>query len=255
MGAKYIIFGIILLITLFLFFYEINRNEGTFVFNNSSHGDNDSMSMQLDVREEYKIFPEVWSQNSPYGTSYEFKVNCFGEYDRLETCFLWDLNLVRVVSPNRTIYNLNKDFNINNYSGEVTRRWVLYGPYNGSLPATGNYTFEYIVDSEGVIVRDVVSYEPNIIGYPTSVIWERRADDLFISWTSPDGIHEDTFYKVILWEEYGTPDIFVSDRFEWNDVNATLPNVPLIDGGNYSVNVAVYFKEGYAFSEYIKFQW
>ncbi len=215
---------------------------------------NDSFFVQSDVRETYKIFPEVWSQHSPYGASYEFKVNCFGDYDNLETCFLWEVDAVRVISPNLSIYELNKDFNVNNYSGEITRRWVLYGPYNGSLPTSGNYTFEYIVN-DIVIVNDSVNYEPSTIGYPRDVFWDRRGNDLYVSWVPPIGVTDGVFYKVIIWEEYGTPDTFVSDRFESESVDALLPNVSFVTGGNYSVNVAVYFKDGYAFSEYVQFEW
>jgi hypothetical protein len=70
------------------------------------------------------IFPEVWSQHSPYGQGYEFKVNCIGNYTILDECFLWDLDSVHVHTPENASFSLKKDFNINNYSGEVTRRWV-----------------------------------------------------------------------------------------------------------------------------------
>ena len=208
---------------------------------------------ELSKFEQYKIFPEVWSQNSPYGTSYEFKVNCFGEYDKLETCFLWNIDEVNVISPNDSVFKLEKDFNINNYSKEITRRWVLYGPYNGSLPLLGNYTFKFI-KNDSVLIEDNIEYKESILGYPTNVRLERRDADLYVSWNAPFGINDEMFYKVIIWEEFGTPDLFVSDRFYWNVTSAVLNNVSLIDGGNYSVNVAVYFKEGYAFSEYVKFQ-
>lgn len=213
-----------------------------------------NLTGERDVRSQYKFFPEVWSQNSPYGQSYEFKVNCFGDYDLLEECFLWDLDAVRVISPNSTIYNLNKDFNVNNYSGEITRRWVLYGPYNSSLPSNVNYTFEFIQDGD-VKVKDNVNYLSSLIDFPVNVKWQKTGKDLHVFWTPPHEINEDMFYKVILWELNGTPDVFVSDKFRWDSANATLPNVPLIKGGNYSVNVAVYFKDGYSFSEYVLFEW
>ena len=244
--------GMVFVILLFFFFYGLNNNEKNAI--DYDRIANQSLIRQFDVRETYKIFPEVWSQHSPYGSSYEFKVNCFGDYEKLEECFLWNVDSVRVVPPNSTIYNLNKDFNVNNYSGEITRRWVLYGPYNASLPSKGNYTFEFIIN-DSLIVKDVVFYEPSMIGYPTGVSWERRVDDLYVSWVPPEGVGEDDFYKVIVWEEYGTPDTFISNRFNGLKVDAVLPNVPFIEEGNYSVNVAVYFKDGYAFSEYIKFQW
>jgi hypothetical protein len=68
------------------------------------------------------IHPEVWSHNSPRGASYEYKVNCGANYEILETCFLWDLDQVIVITPGGRTFELNKDFNINTYSGEITRR-------------------------------------------------------------------------------------------------------------------------------------
>ncbi len=235
-----------------MFFILENKNAGNEEIIVSDYNLTDVK--ELSKFEQHKIFPEVWSQNSPYGESYEFKVNCFGDYVQLKECFLWDIDEVRVISPNLTIYNLNKDFNINNYSGETTRRWVLYGPYNSSLPTSGNYTFQFIKNGI-LIVEDIVEYDSSLIGYPKNVNWKRRGSDLYVSWTPLFNMADDMFYKVIVWEEYDTPDVFISDRFSWNVTNATLPNVPLINGGNYSVNVAVYFKDGYAFSEYVKFQW
>ncbi len=247
-----LIFCLLLIIILGVFFTLENKDiisEEIIIENYTSNN-----VQELSKFEQHKIFPEIWSQNSPYGESYEFKVNCFGDYDSLETCFLWDIDEVNVISPNLTIYNLNKDFNINNYSGEITRRWVLYGPYNGSLPVSGNYTFQFIKNGS-LIIEDIVEYRKSILGYPKNVNWKRNENDLYVSWIPLIGMTEDMFYKVIVWEEYGTPDLFISDRFFWNATDAILNDVPLIDGGNYSVNVAVYFKEGYAFSEYVKFEW
>ncbi len=248
----FILLAIFILLGVLFFAQQKNDNSNGEILFNETVDLNDSK--ELSKFEQHKIFPEVWSQNSPYGESYEFKVNCFGDYVQLKECFLWDIDSVRVISPNLTIYNLNKDFNINNYSGETTRRWVLYGPYNSSLPTSGNYTFQFIKHGS-LIVEDIVEYDSSLIGYPKNVDWKRRGRDLYVSWTPLFNMADDMFYKVIVWEEYGTPDVFVSDRFDWNVTNATLPNVPLINGGNYSVNVAVYFKDGYAFSEYVKFQW
>ncbi len=250
---KVLLIFCLLLIIIFSVFFTLEDNDiisEDIMIENYTLND----ARELSKFEQHKVFPEVWSQNSPYGASYEFKVNCFGDYDLLETCFLWDLDDVNVISPNGSVFELEKDFNINNYSGEVTRRWVLYGPYNGSLPLSGNYTFQFI-KNRIVMFEDTIEYRKSIFGYPKNVNWERRNDDLYVSWSPLTGMTEDMFYKVIIWEEYGTPDTFVSDRFYWNVTDAILNNVPLIDGGNYSVNVAVYFKYGYSFSEYIKFEW
>ena len=141
MKLKIILIFIILII---IAFFVFDLNEEAEIEEDSIINQTIPVNEMLNVRDKYKIFPEVWSQHSPYGQSYEFKVNCFGDYKILNECFLWNIDEVKVISPNNTVYSLNKDFNINNYSGEITRRWVLYGPYNGSLPVAGNYTFQYL---------------------------------------------------------------------------------------------------------------
>lgn len=200
------------------------------------------------------IYPEVWSQKSPLGESYEFKVNCAGIYDKLEECFLWELTAVKVTSPDGVQYELEKDFNVNDYSGEVTRRWVLYGPEQAVLPESGTYLFEYLKSGE-VIFSQNVGYTQSKINYPTNVRWERSGGDLYVSWIPPEGVKSNMWYKVILWNESGTPDLFISDQFDWNDDEALMKDVPLIENDEYSVNVAIYFPDGYAYSEYIPVIW
>jgi len=207
------------------------------------------------VKSSEEIAPEVWSQKSPAGESYEFKVNCLGNYDQLEECFLWDLTGVRVTDPNGRTYELEKDFNVNEYSGEITRRWVLYGPAEGAkLPPAGIYLFEYIRDG-GTVFTQQLDYSPSTIGYPTGVSWEKRDGDLYVSWTPPEGVDSSMWYKVLVWNEAGTPDLFISDTFDWDAREAVLKDVTLKKGGTYSLNVAVYYPDGYAYSKYAIFEW
>ncbi len=64
------------------------------------------------------IFPEVWSQSSPEGDSYEFKVNQFMNDDiELEVGFLSTMDHVMVTDPSGRTFELERDFNINEYSG------------------------------------------------------------------------------------------------------------------------------------------
>ncbi|MEK6949108.1 MAG: hypothetical protein AABX34_02730 [Nanoarchaeota archaeon] len=201
-----------------------------------------------------KIHSEVWSQNSPQGESYEFKVNCFGDYPKLEDCFLYNLSMVAVVAPDGKKYQLNKDFNINSYSGEVTRRWVLYGPEGGNLPISGNYTFEFAEDGK-VILADTIEYIQNKISFPTGIMWERKGNDLYVEWVPPAGVEDSMWYKVIAWNLPGTPQIFISKVFSWDAQSALLENVTFTEMGNYSLNVAIFFKEGYAYSNYTLLTW
>jgi hypothetical protein len=85
-----------------------------------------------------EIYPQVWSQHQDGGAepdirSWEYKVNCAnGATSHTDFCFLSDLSSVTVTDPNNNVIALDKDFNTNLFSGEVTRRWVKYGPSNGS---------------------------------------------------------------------------------------------------------------------------
>jgi len=49
--------------------------------------------------------------------------------------------------------------------------------------------------------------------------------------------------------------VFISNVFNWDVDTAVLREVPLIIGGTYSLNVAIYFDDGYAYSEYVIFDW
>lgn len=233
-----------------------NKSITSKIYDRPHISNNSANNSQTKSKEEplVQIYPEVWSQHSPLGESWEFKVNCFGIYSKLEECFLWDLDLVQVITPTNSRYHLKKDFNVNNYSGEVTRRWVLYGPANESLPVSGNYTFLYSKHNT-TIYTQTISYAQSKIAYPTNVKWSRKANDLYVTWTRPFGVDKTMNYKVIIWNEYGTPQSFVSKVFPWDAQEGTLQSVPFIEGGNYSLNVAIFFKGGYAYSEYVKFTW
>jgi hypothetical protein len=200
------------------------------------------------------IWPEVWSQHAPGVASYEFKVNCLGPGAVDDPCFLSDLSAVTVETPDGRTFVLAKNFNLNAYSGEVTRRWVLYGPRDGGLPSGGDYIFRYVRGATQVLEQRV-PYAPSVIDYPKDVKWSRSGNDLHVTWTPPAGVGPGMTYKVILWAEFGTPDTLVSLVFPWDASEGTLPELPLVQGGQYSMNVAVFFRDGYAYSEYVKLTW
>lgn len=206
------------------------------------------------VQQSHGIWPQVWSQHAPGVDSFEFKVNCDSTDSVDEPCFLSDLDAVEVVTPDARTFALERDFNVNEYSGEVTRRWVLYGPPDGALPAPGEYRFRYLRDGVALLEQPVL-YEPAAIDFPTNVEWEREAGSLRVTWTAPAGVAPGMHYKVILWNEAGTPDAFVSLVFPWDATMGLLPDVPFVDGGTYSLNVAVFFDDGYAYSEYVPVDW
>ena len=159
-----------------------------------------------------RTYPEVWSSNGPDGQTYEFKVNCSGNHDILETCYLFALSDVIVIDPTGAEFELSKDFNVNAYSGEVTRRWVLYGPSNQGAPTPGEYIFRYYRSGE-LDLEESVDYTPEIVGYPRDVSWIRDGSDLLVSWVPPGRVTQDMWYKVLVFPEDGE---VISLQFDWN---------------------------------------
>ena len=172
------------------------------------------------------VLPQVWSQNSPYGASYEFKVNDVQLLKKeLETGFLSTIDGVVVTDPKGRTFTLERDFNINEYSGEVTRRFVLYGPPDGGLPESGKYRFAFNKAGKIVSVK-TVDYEQSKLGYPTEVRWERRGEDLHVEWTPPPDVGKENWYKVIVWDtedDWETPTSLV---FDWDASDGLLEDVP-----------------------------
>ncbi len=200
-----------------------------------------------------RIYAEVWSYNGADGQSYEYKVNCTGDYPSLETCFLWDLDQVVVTSPGGQTFQLEKDFNIQSYSGEVTRRWVLYGQPGEGLPETGLYVFTFIRDGVTVLVRSI-AYERSIVPIATNVVVTQVGGDLHVSWKPPEGITPDTGYKVLVYEA-NTWVYAASMSFPGDSHEATLPNPPLVPGRRYELNVMLGGNHGYSASEHVFFTW
>ncbi len=201
------------------------------------------------------ILPQVWSQSSPEGDSYEFKVNQFiNNNGELEVGFLSTMDRVKVTDPGGRTFELERDFNINEYSGEITRRFVLYGPPDGGLPETGKYRFDFLVGDEIKLTKHV-DYTQDYLEYPTGVKWERRGSDILVEWTPPPDATRTNWYKVLIWSFGDTPPQFVSLRFDGDASSGLLEDVPFIEGGTYQLNVAFYSNVGYAYSEYFNFLW
>jgi len=201
------------------------------------------------------IYPQVWSQSSPEGDSYEFKVNQFIKDDtELEVGFLSTMDRVMVTDPSGRTFELERDFNINEYSGEITRRFVLYDPSDGDLPETGKYRFIFLIGDEVKLTKHV-DYVQDNLEYLTGVKWERREDDIFVEWTPPSDATRKNWYKVLIWNIGDTPQQFVSLRFDGDVSSGLLEKVPCIEGGTYQLNVAFFSNVGYAYSEYYNFIW
>lgn len=205
----------------------------------------------------HSIWPQVWSQHAPGVKSWEYKVNCNGS-SQVEShtvpCFLSDLTAVNVEAPDGSVTELDFDFNTNEYSGEITRRWVKYGPPEGSLPERGDYIFRYWRGDE-LAYEQAIPYASDTISFPTGVQWRRAGDDLVVDWTPPPEADSSMSYKAIIWQVEDTPPVLVSKLLDWDALSGVLEDVPLIEGGSYSLNVALYFSDGYAYSDYVIFDW
>ncbi|MBI4022997.1 hypothetical protein HY375_02445 [Candidatus Berkelbacteria bacterium] len=199
------------------------------------------------------IFAEVWTKNGYDGASYEYKVNCGSNYATLQECFLWDLTRVTVTAPNGTVYDLAKDFNVNSYSGEITRRWVLYGPAGGGLPVAGSYTFTYS-KGESVAHTASLNYSPEVVAPPTGITYERTGNDITIRWQAPTGISNTMWYKPSI-DPPGNDRAIINKVSAWNETSATLTDVPVSAGEQVEINVAVFFPGGYAYPPPIKATW
>jgi hypothetical protein len=151
-------------------------------------------------------------------------------------------------------FELNRDFNINEYSGEVTRRFVLYGPEEAELPKTGKYRFDFFRGGE-IVLTQYVDYTQSNLGHPIDISWERRENDVFVQWTPPPNVGKKNWYKVLIWNIGDTPEAFVSLKFHGDAVSGLLENVPLVENGEYRLNVAVFSGVGYAYSHYYYFRW
>ena len=193
----------------------------------------------------------MWSSNGYDGQTYEYKVNCFGDYKDLEACFLFDLTKVEVINPSGSEFDLEKDFNINAYSGEVTRRWVLYGPPRQGLPIPGQYRFKYYRGAE-LVLEQVVGYKSEKADFPRNVSWHREGSDLVVRWTPPEGVTPGMWYKVLVFPEVGE---LISLQFDWDVSEARLEDTPLEEGELAEINVAIFFSGGYAYSSYIPVRW
>jgi hypothetical protein len=200
------------------------------------------------------IWPQVWSQHAPDVKSWEYKVNCGEASSHTDPCFLSDLTSVEVTTPTGDLIELEKDFNTNEFSGEITRRWVLYGPQDGELPEQGDYVFSYNRGDE-LLYEQLIPYESGVISYPTGVEWRRDGPDIAVTWSPPAEAANDMHYKALIWQVEDTPDVFISNVFDWDADTVVLKDVPMIVGGKYSLNVAIFFDDGYAYSEYIILEW
>lgn len=169
----------------------------------------------------YGIWPQGWSQHSPAVKSWEYKVNCGEASSHTDPCFLSDLSSVRVTTPAGELIELGKDFNTNEFSGEITRRWVLYGPEDGNLPDQGDYVFSYNRGDE-LVYEQVIPYDSGVISYPTGVEWRRSGQDIVVTWNPPAEAEKGMWYKPIIWQVEDTPEVLISDVFDWDADTAVL---------------------------------
>ena len=199
------------------------------------------------------VYPQVWSQNTPWGKAYEYKVNCDKNFQTLETCFLWDIDQVVVTTPHGVKYSLNKDFNIESYSGETTRRWVLYGPVGSGLPENGTYIFTFFRNNQIEFTQEV-DYSQSFLDWPTEVTVKQEGSGLHVKWLPPQGVTNETTYKVIITDKQ-SGQMAASQLYPADSQNIFMPNLPLIPGRIYIVNVPIYSHYGFASPRGEQFKW
>ena len=132
--------------------------------------------------------------------------------------------------------------------------WFKEIVFGAGLPLSGEYRFEFIRDSQVILTRSK-KYTQSNISWPTDVGWERRGGDLYVEWTPPDGAKASMWYKVLVWSRDDTPELFISQVFRGDARDAVLEDVPLVEGGLYVLNVAIFFNTGYAYTEMYDFTW
>jgi len=152
------------------------------------------------------IWPQVWSQHSPAVKSWEYKVNCGEASSHTDPCFFSDLSSVRVTTPSGDRIELEKDFNANEFSGEITRRWVIYGPQDGDLPDQGDYVFSYN-RGDKLLYEQVIPYNSGVISFPTGVEWRRAGQDIVVTCNPPAETEKGMWYKPIIWQVEDTPEV------------------------------------------------
>ena len=190
--------------------------------------------------DQYGIWPEVYSQNGPDFSSWEYKVNC-GSDD----CFLSNLTVVNVTTPANEVISLDKDFNTNSYSGEVTYRWVKYGPSDGGFPLAGDYLFEYFKGVQLVLeTRMPFCGEP--LPLPQDVTWTRAGSDLHVHWAEPPS--SVGWIKVLVFDQVSVDSNVISLQVSKDSVGTVVDDAPLIEGDSYSASVSFFWDDGYSYT-------
>ena len=159
-------------------------------------------------------------------------------------CFLSDLTAVNVTTPANEVISLNRDFNTNPFSGEVTRRWVKYGPSNGAFPPAGDYMFEYFEGEQLVLVtRLPFCGEP--LPLPQDVSWMRSGSNLDVQWAEPPS--SVGWIKVLVFDGSSGSNV-ISVVVSKGSSGTVVVDAPLINGGSYSASVSFFWDDGYSYT-------
>jgi hypothetical protein len=189
------------------------------------------------------VYPTVMANRNPDGLpAYEYKSNCSQNYVELETCFLWNLTDVTTTTPSGNVFHLNKDFYINPYSGEVTRRWVLYGPDGSGYPENGSYLFSYYIDDQ-LVLEQTLDYVFSMVNPVTDIQAVQTGNQLVVDWTPPADMNSEKWYKVYV---SLNRKILYSQRFDWNVNHAELSDLDLVPGEKYEIDVDVFGQDNSA---------
>jgi len=149
-------------------------------------------------------------------------VNCGSDSD----CFLSDLTAVNVTTPANEVISLDRDFYTNPYSGEVTRRWVKYGPEeDGQFPLAGDYSFEYF-KGEDLVLETTMPFCGVPLSLPQDVSWTRSGSDLDVQWAEPPS--SVGFLKVLVFDQVSVDSNVISVVVSTDSTGYVVVDAPLI---------------------------
>jgi len=188
----------------------------------------------------YDIWPQVYSQNGPGISSWEYKVNCGSD-----NCFLSDLTAVNVTTPANEVISLDRDFYTNTFSGEVTRRWVKYGPSDGDFPWAGDYLFEYFKANK-LELETRLPFCGVPLPLPQDVSWTRSGSDLHVQWAEPPS--SVGFIKVLVFDQVSVDSNVISVVYSKDSSGTVVVDAPLINGDSYSASVSFFWDDGYSYT-------
>ena len=152
---------------------------------------------------------------------------------------------MHVTTPANEVISLDRDLSTNTFSGEVTRRWVKYGPSDGQFPWTGDYSFEYF-KGEDLVLETTMPFCGVPLSLPQDVSWTRSGSDLNVQWAEPPS--SVGFIKVLVFDQVSVDSNVISVVYSKDSSGTVVVDAPLINGDSYYASVAFFWDDGYSYT-------